>query len=584
MEPTKDQILEQLETIVSSEAFASSPRMRRFLRYIVEKTLDGQAASLKGYAIGVDVFDRGDNFDPQMDTIVRVQARNLRKAIHLYNLSHGKTDRVKIELHKGGYVPTFSFNDPASVSIPKTEDNTQNETAPSKAGPHLKSKKRFFVPVVFTVFFSALTLLVIFGVVGNSKSHNGFDHAMMLPMGPSVSIAPFEVIGSASASGTDSEMKNLQAGLHIELVDKISRFKDLFVVTAYPKDTTAKNPGTMTQTQFELGGTIQRSGDDIKVMSVLKRQSNGHILWTRSHRGTLNSPVDLLKMQTKIAIDVAASLGQPHNGINSRFSAEQSHLEGMHTDHFKCLLQFYEYQHAKSEQLHFKTRKCLEKSTQEMPNFSSGWAALSWMYADEGFNDYNRRQDTAPPTQRALEAALKAVEADPGNAMAHQYLAMAKFTIGDDTGFLQAANTALNLNPNDPEILAIVGNYLWRMGNEEAAIPMIEKALALNHASPPFYHASLTLHYYLRNEMDAALHHGQIYLQGESFSARILYVALLARAGRIDEAKKSYIELVKRNPYFPGQYESIIKSRRIPDGLYENVIEDLITAGLVPVP
>ena len=84
--------------------------------------------------------------------------------------------------------------------------------------------------------------------------------------------------------------------------------------------------------------------------------------------------------------------------------------------------------------------------------------------------------------------------------------------------------------------------------------------------------------------MDAALHHGQIYLQGESFSARILYVALLARAGRIDEAKKSYIELVKRNPYFPGQYESIIKSRRIPDGLYENVIEDLITAGLVPVP
>ena len=48
MEPTKKQIRAQLEKIVSSEAFLTSPRKRKFLRYIVEKTLDGEGASLKG--------------------------------------------------------------------------------------------------------------------------------------------------------------------------------------------------------------------------------------------------------------------------------------------------------------------------------------------------------------------------------------------------------------------------------------------------------------------------------------------------------------------------------------------------------
>ena len=81
--------------------------MSTFLRYIVERALDGTADDVKEYSIGVDVFDRGDAFDPRTDTIVRVHAGRLRKKLAEYYATDGDADPVVIEVPKGGYVPLF---------------------------------------------------------------------------------------------------------------------------------------------------------------------------------------------------------------------------------------------------------------------------------------------------------------------------------------------------------------------------------------------------------------------------------------------------------------------------------------------
>jgi hypothetical protein len=62
---------------------------------------------VKEYTIGVEVFGRGDSFDPRTDTIVRVQARRLRSKLEEFYDVDGATDGVVIELPKGGYVPRF---------------------------------------------------------------------------------------------------------------------------------------------------------------------------------------------------------------------------------------------------------------------------------------------------------------------------------------------------------------------------------------------------------------------------------------------------------------------------------------------
>ena len=50
----------------------------------MEETLAGRGGQIKEYSLGAEVFARGDDFDPRIDPIVRVQARNLRARMAKY--------------------------------------------------------------------------------------------------------------------------------------------------------------------------------------------------------------------------------------------------------------------------------------------------------------------------------------------------------------------------------------------------------------------------------------------------------------------------------------------------------------------
>ena len=97
----------QVERMLKTARFADAPSLSRFLAYVVDRTLDGRRDEIKEYVLGVEVFDRGDAFDPKIDTIVRVQARRLRAKLAAYYDTEGRDDAVVIELARGRYVPEF---------------------------------------------------------------------------------------------------------------------------------------------------------------------------------------------------------------------------------------------------------------------------------------------------------------------------------------------------------------------------------------------------------------------------------------------------------------------------------------------
>jgi eukaryotic-like serine/threonine-protein kinase len=103
-------VREQLARICKSRGFASAESLRRFLNFVVEKTLQGQGSQLKEYLIGVDVFDRGEKFDPRLDSIVRVQGSKLRSKLREYYEVSGMGDPIRIDLPKGSYAPVFRTN------------------------------------------------------------------------------------------------------------------------------------------------------------------------------------------------------------------------------------------------------------------------------------------------------------------------------------------------------------------------------------------------------------------------------------------------------------------------------------------
>jgi serine/threonine-protein kinase len=98
-------IRQQLEKILAHGLFARSDRMGRFLRVAVQWTLEGKAAELKEYLLGVEVFDRKASYDPRVDPIVRVEARRLRSKLKAYYEGDGRADAIVIEFFKGSYAP-----------------------------------------------------------------------------------------------------------------------------------------------------------------------------------------------------------------------------------------------------------------------------------------------------------------------------------------------------------------------------------------------------------------------------------------------------------------------------------------------
>jgi Tol biopolymer transport system component len=105
--PSDTAIRTQLAKILSSVSFASSPRMNRFLKYVVETTLEGKGALIKEYVIALEVFDKSDAYDPREDSTVRTEASKLRARLSRYYENEGQADPVVISVPKGGYVPAF---------------------------------------------------------------------------------------------------------------------------------------------------------------------------------------------------------------------------------------------------------------------------------------------------------------------------------------------------------------------------------------------------------------------------------------------------------------------------------------------
>jgi hypothetical protein len=118
--PEPECVRAHLARLLGSDALSNAPRLRSFLSYVVDRSLAGEGDSVKEYSIGLEVFGRGDAFDPRTDTIVRVQARRLRSKLEEYYNVEGVLDRVVIELPKGGYVPTFR-----TVAVSEPPDASQ---------------------------------------------------------------------------------------------------------------------------------------------------------------------------------------------------------------------------------------------------------------------------------------------------------------------------------------------------------------------------------------------------------------------------------------------------------------------------
>lgn len=106
---SKEAICQQLERILLDPLFINSQILRKFLSFIVDQALQGNAHQLKEYTIAVNVLDKPSTFKPQENSIVRIHAGRLRRALNHYYSTKEIPEPVYIAIPLGSYVPVFSL-------------------------------------------------------------------------------------------------------------------------------------------------------------------------------------------------------------------------------------------------------------------------------------------------------------------------------------------------------------------------------------------------------------------------------------------------------------------------------------------
>ena len=99
--------LEQIEKLLASHSLHGSESLCKLLRYLSNHSLEHPGTSPKEYQIATEVFGRQQDFDPHVDSMVRVQAGRLRTKLAEYYASEGLEDPIVVEIPKGNYALTF---------------------------------------------------------------------------------------------------------------------------------------------------------------------------------------------------------------------------------------------------------------------------------------------------------------------------------------------------------------------------------------------------------------------------------------------------------------------------------------------
>ena len=158
----REQYLAQVEKLVGSQILHGSESLCKLLRYLSKHALDHPGTPIKEYQIATEVFGRSNDFDPQLDSMVRVQAGRLRGKLAEYYSANGADDAIFVELPKGTYL--LAFHHRAHGNRPHLVPPTETEW------PENGSRRKWVTATISLCVLLALAAVTILALLWTRSS------------------------------------------------------------------------------------------------------------------------------------------------------------------------------------------------------------------------------------------------------------------------------------------------------------------------------------------------------------------------------------------------------------------------------
>ncbi|HJS58930.1 MAG TPA: response regulator [Vicinamibacteria bacterium] len=510
----------QLAQILKSADFDASRRSREFLSFIVEEALAGRGEVLSQSAIATRVFGRRDDFDAIVDPIVRIQAGRLRRSLERYYLLAGRHDPVRIELHRGAYLPAFRRASTRGTESAETE---------AAAKPAIEETVAVAEPAVESW--------------------------------PTVGVRPFE------AAGAEPELASHTPRFNDELEKELGRYRDLRIVRLEKQGTRASR----TESRFTLHGSIRVASGGWEVTARLEDSTNAEQLWMDAYYTTAKAGRRGGSLED-VARVIAARVGSEEGVVVQTLAAELALGKPVGPPACVAILRSYRFFFAREGKSFAEVLDALRQAVTTDPESSLAWTRLARLYLANATLEL-AKVDT--PLEDALTCAQNGVRLDPTSRRARCILAAIWLVKGELAAARYEAQEALRLSSDSLVYLEMIGWVLTLAGDWDRGAALVREAVERNPHHLPYVNHALWADHLRRDEFTAAYEAAMGYRDGAFYWRPMMRACCLGHLGRAQDARPEVAELLRQKPDFPSRGRTLIGhyikfediQERIADGL-----------------
>jgi TolB-like protein/Tfp pilus assembly protein PilF len=353
----------------------------------------------------------------------------------------------------------------------------ESEVDPDRSIKHHTGRKIIAGTVIVAVIAAAL---LAFQLIRRPPALGNEPSGSILPMvEKSVAVLPFQNLSS------DKENAYFTDGVHDETLSHLARIADLKVISRtsvmhYKSDAlrNLREIGQQLGVAHLLEGSVQRSGNKVRVIAQLIDSRNDAHLWAQTYDRDL---ADVFAIQSEIAKAIADQL-QAKLSPSEKKAVEQPPTTNLAAfdlySRAKSLLLTANFS-ATTDPDRLKAVELLDEAVKRDPSFFDAYCQLVYAH---GYLYATRGADHTPARLALAEAAMQAAtRLRPDAAETHsaraQYL---YFGLRDYPGALAELEIARRALPNDPRLFEWTGYILRRRGQQEEGLRNLESALKLD--------------------------------------------------------------------------------------------------------
>ena len=423
-------------------------RLCHVLEYLIKESLAGRGEAIKNYSIGLDVFGRDKDFNPELDPIVRIQIGRLRRALDKYYSNEGKNDSIRFSIPLGNYTPLFIPNLESNLKL--SEDNGETPLTPSAK--------------------------------------------------PSIVILPF-----TNLTG-DENQEYFVKGLTEELSIELTRYEDFRVIGYRVKDKRIFDVNSDEKflqslgANFVIQGSVRKDNQLIKISIKLADAYTGEQLWGEQFKRELD-PSNLILIQEDIAREAVTIIANEYGIIPQKIAKESRKKAPADIDTYEAILKYYHYQIHHTPETALEAFTALEQAVVKDTECAAALAMLASLYGTRYQLDL---PDSARAFEKTIELTKRAIKLEPDSQLVRIAYAWSYFIQDQKDLFLSETENALALNPNSPFRIGMIGFFLSLFGEWDKGKDLLDKAMNLNIGFPAWYYGATTLYYYRLNDFDTA--------------------------------------------------------------------------------